>query len=340
MTPRRAALALLACSPLFLIDLSWLPDLAILFALGHVLWFAALGAVLLRLPPLSRQALPRQGLILLGGILLLSASIEGLQAVVGRNASLLDIGLNLLGGCIALAFSAPARRHMAIPRRRALQVTTAAATIIALTPALYSGLDDWRAHRDFPVLGRFEHRAELQRWSRGALQDTVVRSGRHALYVPLDTRRYSGTTLRRNLGDWRGYDAFAFSAFNPGPEPLTITVSIRDRAHFERGTHYTDRFNQQFVLEPGWQDIIIPMAAIATAPAERKLDLSTVQEVLFFASQLPKPRELYLDDIRLLREPRPDNPAQGQSSLTDTHEFGTVDARAGEGRMDHPRHQP
>ena len=151
------------------------------------------------------------------------------------------------------------------------------------------------------MLSDFETRFEARRWSSGEIDRTVGRHGRASLRVSMGTEKYAGTTLKRSFGDWRGHCAFAFSLYNPDPEPLSITVSIRDEEHFRRGGEYHDRFNRVFTMGQGWNEFHIPVADIEHAPSARTLDLSRLTEVVIFTVDPPAPRVMYLDHVRLIQ---------------------------------------
>lgn len=157
------------------------------------------------------------------------------------------------------------------------------------------------ASRQFPVLGDFETDLETMRWSSGDIDKNIARHGKRSLRVSFGTRKYEGTTLERSFGDWRGYKTFAFSIYNPDPDPLSMTVSIRDEEHFRRGGEYHDRFNHVYTMEQGWNDVSIPIADIENAPLARTLELNHLSEVVIFTVDPPAPRVMYLDYVRLLR---------------------------------------
>ena len=191
--------------------------------------------------------------------------------------------------------------------RRLVLVGLQIAVIVAAGAIFYAPVstlwDMAQAKRQFPVLGDFETRLEANRWSSGVIVEGIARHGTHSLKVDLgidQTKKYHGTTLQRSFGDWQGYTTFAFSLFNPDDQPLTITVSIRDHEHFRRGGEYSDRFNRRFEMGPGWNDIAIPIADIQNAPAERKLELDDLSEVVIFTVDPPAPRQMYLDYVRLI----------------------------------------
>jgi hypothetical protein len=157
-----------------------------------------------------------------------------------------------------------------------------------------------QASRQFPVLSDFETPFEARRWSSGEIDRTVARQGRASLRVLMGTEKYAGTTLKRSFGDWRGYGTFAFSLYNPDPNPLHITVSIRDEEHWRHGGEYHDRFNRGFTMKRGWNEVHIAVVEIENAPATRPLDLGRLTEVVIFTVDPPAPRVMYLDHVRLI----------------------------------------
>ena len=69
---------------------------------------------------------------------------------------------------------------------------------------------------------------------------------------------------------------------------------------FDAAANSSDRFNRRFEMRPGWNDVAIPIADIKNAPAERKLELDDLSEVVIFTVNPPKPRQMYLDYVRLI----------------------------------------
>lgn len=303
MNPRSWLFALVLASPLlFLIDFGVGPYsvLAQFYGFGHLAFFLLLSLGLLRLPALVRLPYARQALLVLLGVLVLGGGIELAQPFFGRGASWQDLGVNLLGGFIALLLRAPRE----CDRERWLTAggwTLAGALAVLLFRQPVATLwDSGLAARQFPVISDFETPLQYKRWSNGSIERGMARQGEHALRVYLGIGQYSGTSLMRSFGDWRGYAAFAFSLYNPGPSALTITVSIRDQEHYRRGADFHDRFNRSLALAPGWNDVVIPMADIASAPRDRTLDLDRLSEVVIFATDLPAPRWVLLDSVRLV----------------------------------------
>ena len=288
---------------LFFVDIDHGPGSAIfeLYGFAHLAFFMLTASLLSKVPGVARQPFLHQFLIITAVVLCLGGSIELIQPYFGRSASWRDLGINVLGGFVGVMFFAPARRGLSRTRLIFGQITVVAVAMIVFYAPVITLSDIWRASRQFPVLSDFETRFEARRWPRGEIDRTIARHGRASLRVSMGTEKYAGTSLKRSFGDWQGYSTFAFSLYNPDPDPLRITVSIRDEEHFHRGGEYHDRFNRTFLMEQGWNDVYIPVSDIERAPSARTLDLSRLTEVVIFTVDPPAPRAMYLDYIRLIR---------------------------------------
>jgi hypothetical protein len=295
-------LPLLAIFPLFFVGWGQGPadPLRQLDNLAHLAYFALMAWALTLLPQVTRRKLSLQFILPLSAVFAMGGAIELIQPRFGRTASWSDLGLDLMGALLGLLFFAAGRRLL---NRRLLAVGQLAALALAgyaLAGPAATLWDMEQASRSFPILGDFESRFEAGRWVQGTIDHTLARHGSGSLRVDLSTALYSGTALIRSIGDWRGYTTFALSIYNPGPGPLRIIISIRDQEHERRGGHYHDRFNRTFHLKPGWNDLRIPVAEIEKAPRERTMDMSRLREIGIFAANLPTPRVIHLDNLRLL----------------------------------------
>lgn len=90
-----------------------------------------------------------------------------------------------------------------------------------------------------------------------------------------------------------------FRVYNPISEPLEITCRVHDWQHIRGPELYSDRFNQAYQLNQGWNSIKIDFKELSNAPESRRMDISQIQGVGIFSVQLPQPRIIYLDYIRL-----------------------------------------
>jgi hypothetical protein len=267
---------------------------------AHFVFFALLAWALADLPRLAARPFVHQAGLILLVVLLLGGSIELTQPHFGRTGTWTDLGVNLLGACCGLLFLASGRTGLPWFALKVGQVLS-----LGFCATLFSGpavtlWDMHQADRQFPVLSDFETRFEADRWTRGRIDSGTARHGTASLRVQLGTERFSGTAMYRSLGNWQGYSALALSIHNPDPEPLQVTVSIRDKEHDIRGGGYFDRYNHIFTIHPGWSDVTIPMATIRHAPAGRPLELDRLTSLAIFTMNLPHPRVIHVDHVRLI----------------------------------------
>lgn len=271
--------------------------------LGHVVLFGVGTAAALRSRFAPRGRFGRQAAWVALVTLALGVAIEVGQGGFDRSGQAGDVGRDLVGSLVALAFFAPARRSLGTAARWGLRLAAVGAVLGSAAPLAVALVDEALARHRFPVLADLETPFELGRWTGDAglrLSGDVARGGGRALRVDLTTARYSGAFLTHFPRDWRGYGSLRLSLYNPGPEPLTLVLRLHDAAHPGRGYAYDDRFNQACRFPPGWTDLEVPLAAVAAAPRGRTLDLGRVQSLGLFAVGLAAPRRVYLDEVRLV----------------------------------------
>jgi hypothetical protein len=95
------------------------------------------------------------------------------------------------------------------------------------------------------------------------------------------------------------YKELQLSIYNPDKKPIQLTCRIHDRQHTGGLQLYEDLFNKSFSISNGWNLIRIPLSQIANAPFKRKIALNQIQGLGIFAVSLPKPRNVYIDYVRL-----------------------------------------
>lgn len=161
-------------------------------------------------------------------------------------------------------------------------------------------VDTGRMNREFPVLGSFENRLEMMRWTSASTAFKRVRShagnGGFALEVSLAPGEFPGVSLVHMRNDWNGYDRLVFDAYLEGDKALPAVVRIHDRDHDQT---YADRFNKKIILAPGANVVSIDLDEAAKAPRGRVMDMSRIVNVCVFSYRLKEARTVYLDNFRL-----------------------------------------
>lgn len=272
---------------------------------GHIICFFLWGRLLLNYWPRLRDlGFERQAVAILLFSLLVGGGVEILQGALGRNPDLGDVGRDLVGGLLALAFVA--RKPKLLPGLDGiLKLLSVVLLLYCLSPTVVSLADEFLARRGFPVLADFETPFERERWSGRSLRrvvDEFAAHGRSSLRVELVPARYSGLSSSYLPSDWRGYHAIAFDIYNPSGIPLKMNCRIDDRQHAERGYVSDDRFSRSFVAAPGWTEISFSVKEVVHAPSERVMDIEQIAAFMIFAVDVQQTQVFYFDNLRLVRD--------------------------------------
>jgi VanZ family protein len=273
--------------------------------LGHIFFFAILTFLLLSLwQTLAKKSFPGQCIRIVLITLILGTAIEIFQYGFSRTPDAGDMVRNLIGSSLALFFGAPLRKTIPAKKLRILQLLTALIFMVGLLPLSIALTDEWTAKKQFPVLSDFETPFERYRWRGEAVYSIdhgIAYHGKSSLKVQLDTTEYSGVGLTYFPRDWQNYEALTISVYNPASKPIKITCRVHDRRHTEGPQLYSDRFNKSYVLDKGWNIIKINLEEIANAPKTRQMNISQIYNLGIFAVQLPEPRIIFIDNVRLIK---------------------------------------
>ena len=270
--------------------------------LGHIVAFSLWCYLLITWRALRETSAARQWGITLTFCLVAGVATEGIQSLLGRNASIGDLLRDVLGGVITLSWFSPSSKVLPKRVRRAARTVAATLLLVACLPLAATLSDEGIARLQFPVLSDFETPFEEGRWggdARFSTDRSVARHGKASLRVDMDTSLYSGVALVYLPRNWSGYYFLSLDVLNPSQEEIDITCRIHDLRHEEGEQRYEDRFNKAFRLHSGWNHFRIDLEEVARAPAGRMLDLGTIRAVGIFATRLPTPRTIFLDHIRL-----------------------------------------
>jgi hypothetical protein len=130
------------------------------------------------------------------------------------------------------------------------------------------------------------------------LSDDYAVKGKKSLKLELYPSSYPGLFPALKHHDWRGYQSFCFEVYNPLPEPVRLVLRIDDK---KDALEYNDRYNKNFMLTHGANQLKIPLDSLKTSGVERPLELKNIYRFLIFMSHPDKKYVLYLDYFRLVR---------------------------------------
>jgi hypothetical protein len=278
-----------------LMDAAHLPAFFFLTLFAYAFWPVQVGAC-------------RRRLYAAGAIAGVSLMIEVAQPFFGRSESVTDFVNGIAGVFLALILLG-----LRDSRRRPIYAVLFALALIAASAMAFSpawresaGMR-WRA-RAFPLLASFEDDAELRIWIGSGLGNvrgdaTVAERvrehsthGEWALKVVINpAEKWPGVRLLNGKQDWRGKTTLAFDIWNDGP---AFTLAMRVDDDFPHKLR-EDRFNAEFVLQPGANKIAIPVEEIERRPANRRLNLQSIQRTIFYVNEPKEAHIFFIDHVRL-----------------------------------------
>ena len=311
MNPSHFFIALILIASSFFLFLGGPGDFASrsvreLWNLGHIAYFALLTHQLISWGVLKKFSLPMQWVMYLVMTLVLGTSIELLQYGTQRSPDVGDISRDLIGSALVLAFTPGLLVLSSEKSVRAIRLLVLVFMVMHLLPLTRASIDELNACVRFPVISDFETPFELDRWKGSAGRDVVsLESGKneHQMKVRFGTDVYSSASMQYLAHDWSDYATLNLRIFQPDPEPLRITIRIHDELHETAAEpyQYSDRFNRRFILQQGWNDIVIALSEVRLAAAKRQIELNKIRNINLFSSRLSEAREAYLETVFLAK---------------------------------------
>lgn len=274
---------------------------------GHVPLFFLLTALWLDYRVSGRAATARRLVIepLSIGISI-GLLIETIQLFTGRDFSLRDLMLDLCGIGTALAFRLPAVSALKDVHRKAIRTGAATITFLALIPLWLAAADLGFRQHQFPVLSNFETPLETIRWVANTKTRVIKHEHSHVLEITLWPRSgYNKVSLVHFNGDWTEAGYLALDINNTSGKNRGLTIRVHDEKHMQAQQDYNDRYNGHFNLNPGWNNLVIPISDIQRAPKRRRIDISKIAEIQIFNQGLEEKWIIYIDNIRLLPKAGP-----------------------------------
>jgi len=260
--------------------------------IGHVGLFAVLVFIMLyyrqrftKLPFVHRFVLAIGFALLAGGM------IEIVQFYLGRDASFYDLSLDVLGAVLAISWY-PKQDFYRYPASAILRWSCVIAVIACLIPTVRYLYDEHSTRQDFPVLADFSTPLQTTRFGDNPGLELFDNS----LRVYFTTEQYSGFGLRFFPRNWSGYREVVLEMYNPGQDVIKLTCRIHDMSHNDA---YDDRYNRQFRLSPGQQEIRIGLTEVETAPNTRSMNMNRIGALGCFTTNLSTPAVLIIQSVFL-----------------------------------------
>ncbi len=239
--------------------------------------------------------------------LILAITIEWIQSFIGRDASLKDIVLDLIGITTALGGIFLWQKADRPIIRSCYTLFVTAILIFFCYPLAIQGYSIYWQQQQFPMLGDFENKMELYLWkpqgkdSNNPTNIELVTSnathGNQALRV-ITGGDWGGINLLSYDLDWSNYKYFALDIFNPTSEAFRFFIRIDD-SDKRALESYKHRFNHLQMINPGMNRIKIPIHTIVIRPQSRNLNIKSIRRVILHMEENAPSRIFYIDNIRL-----------------------------------------
>ncbi|MDO6421114.1 VanZ family protein [Saccharophagus degradans] len=272
---------------------------------GHAILFFAIAFVFSALLAATRYKNKpfHIAFVVLVASLVFGGLVELIQGFIGREPSWSDMWLDAQGAIAGICV------YLALFTRRVSRIV---ATVLAAA-LLFNSLSlpirwliaEHQRGQCFPVIADFENRwlsmfVDGRSKAKAKIVPTPTiwannKSGR-VLSVEFGRGRWPSVVFYELEPDWSAYNNFVFEAYNPQATPVTLSLRITDKSYSRK---YSDRFNAQLELVPGYNEIKIPLARISQLKSGREMDLSQVDELIVFTGKQTPPVTLYLDHFRL-----------------------------------------
>jgi hypothetical protein len=271
--------------------------------IGHILLFFTFTYALLNYyGKMKKQNILGQFLLLSLFVLIIGVSVELLQVKIDRDLDFHDVWRDFLGMLLFFFFFAPARFRLSKKAMRIIQAFLLVFLLIEFYFPFKAIADEIISREQFPVLSDFETPFETSRWKGDARLHKVAdfsHTGKACARIFLKTDLYSGVSLNYFPRNWEGFRYLEFYVYSENN--LRMTCRIHDDIHIKNKEPFEDRLNKRLFLQHGWNHIIISIQEIENAPAGRKMNLRKIMNFGIFATQLPSPAEISIDDVSLVR---------------------------------------
>lgn len=239
------------------------------------------------------------------GAVILGAGVEGLQAVTGRDVEAMDILRDGAGAAsFLLAYWSLQDWSATRSLRWTLRAFAAGILLLVFTPPALTGMAIATRYIQFPLIEDFESRWTQRLCSAGAVRFDVVEAPRgfrkagedRVTRITFEPAEYSGWAISGPFPNWSGRRELAFEVYSELSEPVRMTLRIHDRWHNQE---YRDRYNREFVIQPGVNQIRVPLGQVESAPAGRRMDLAAIDGIGLFVVRPERSFVLYFDGFRL-----------------------------------------
>jgi len=238
---------------------------------------------------------------------------EALQYYSPRDADFMDVVRDTVGAICFLGFyltfdgEKDKNKDVLSPKiKNSIRVVVVLILIAALIPTgIWAYAFICRAN-SLPVICDFESKWENKFLYSDFASLEIVKfpmgiggnKANHAEKIRFNAKPGVGSAfyIEEPYPDWTSYKYFLFDIYSEYADPFNLMIRINDRTHNQDSS---DRFNRKLIIEPGLNNISIPLDAVRNAPETRQMDMHDIDLIIIFPKSPAENLVLYLDNIRL-----------------------------------------
>jgi hypothetical protein len=272
---------------------------------GHLPLFGSLALVFHVTLPVQRPGSVAHSVRSAALSILVAATVELVQPLVGRTESWLELRNGIFGALLGATGLALRHARSRMTTGLAWVASSLALSAVALAPAW----DEWQGirwrHANFPLLGDFESEVELHLWrpqGGSGHSPTIIqlsaeqtKCGQHSLRIQTGAGDWAGVSYCAGDKDWSAFKLLAFDVCNSG-EPFTLSLRVDDNGDCSK---FGSRYDNGFPLTNGWNHLAIPLRELERGPRDRKLNLHAIRRLALFTGANEPARTFFLDHVRL-----------------------------------------
>ncbi len=237
--------------------------------------------------------------------LLLGVLIEILQSFTGRDKSMYDVQLDLVGAVSGFVVFSKLKQVCSRFVYNAVIFSVALFSLVSVAPLVLNIVDSFYQQEDFPLLLSNKHTTEFTRFGLTNSNISSVNSKTESpgqvsiLKVNFIKSDDSAVTLFVPNISWADYSHIQFEILNPSDKTFILNFKINQKINNKTLPHFQSSLNYALNLKPGWNNFSIKFSDMHMDSHNDKFDFNRVRSLMFFILNLQQDKTVFISRIRL-----------------------------------------
>lgn len=228
---------------------------------------------------------------------------ETAQIFFNRDASFQDLLRDLAGSVAGLLFMASKDKFITGKFKTAFGILALSLVIISSFTLLRTILILQFRNSSVPILFTFDHWWEQYFFNANEAESEITNCPEfssdlknNSIKVSFSKGEYPGISFNEVYPDWHKFKKLRFSIFSQHNDTIGLCIRVNDLYH---NNDYYDRYNGNFMVTPGKNQIEIAIFDIENSLKNRKMDLLKINKMVIFIIKPQVPITLFFDDFKL-----------------------------------------